>query len=429
MIISSKSLRVARLLFAAILIAQVIAQKPVPWDQTAKLSDPGSAAYDQFGTCVALYENTAFIYSDAGKGIVDVYQSNDNGKTWNQNRTSRLVAPNDFTGTEFGNSISAYNNTVLIGAKKDNTEQGSAYVFSTSDGGVTWNQTQKLVAGDGAQNDLFGFSVSIFKSLAVIGASEDDNLGTRTGSAYVFKSNDYGVTWNQTAKLLASVGSQWDYFGKSVSIHKNYILIGAQGDNSGRGAAYAYRTNDGGSSWLQSPKIIAFDGALNQYFGRSVSVYDQVALIGSKERAYLFRTADGGGTWGFVTMLKGSDSVAGDDYGRSVFVHGTFGYEYAIVGGYLQDGGPGSAYVFQGQNRGKKWDEGRKLVQSDRGGISGLGYSVALYGNNALVGAYADNGNRGAAYTFERCNKNCRQEKENQGQVFDDEDEDFCTCS
>jgi hypothetical protein len=403
MTISSKSLRVARLLFAAILIAQVIAKKPVPWDPTTKLSEAETAAFEYYGFSVALIKNTAFVGSsdhDSNQGAVYVYQSNDNGKTWNQTRTSKLVASDRAADDRFGYSISAYNSTLLVGARGDDSDKGSAYVFSTNDGGATWNQVQKLVAGDGADDDRFACSVSMFKNLAVFGADEDDDVGTASGGAYVFKSNDYGLTWTQAAKLLAADGSGQAYFGRSVSIHENYILIGAPGDDSNQGAAYAYWTNDGGNSWLPSPKIVAFDGSDDQYYGKSVSIFNQVALIGAKNRAYVYRTTDGGGTWGFVTKLVGSGSVDGDDFGNSVFLQGTFGYEYALVGAYNADTSQGAAYMFQSGDGGKTWVQASKLVASDRGGVAGFGHSLTIFEDNALIGAYVDSGYRRSCLHF-----------------------------
>eukprot|EP01084_Bolivina_argentea_P242252 406463_1 len=97
----------------------------------------------------------------------------------------------------------------------------------------------KLVAGDGNAKDYFGRSVSIAQNYALIGAYGDDDKGSNSGAAYIFemKNNE----WVEIAKLVAGDGNAEDYFGYSVSIAQNYALIGAYGDDdkgSNSGAAY-----------------------------------------------------------------------------------------------------------------------------------------------------------------------------------------------
>ena len=172
-------------------------------------------------------------------------------------------------------------NTIVIGADRDDdngSSSGSAYVFSNDSG--TWTQTAKLTAYDGAGGDYFGGSVSIDGNTIVIGADRDDDRGSSSGSAYVF-SNDSG-TWTQTAKLTASDGASFDYFGDSVSIDGNTIVIGADRDDdrgSSSGSAYVF-TNDSGT-WTQTAKLTASDGASFDYFGGSVSIDGSTIVVGT----------------------------------------------------------------------------------------------------------------------------------------------------
>ena len=100
----------------------------------------------------------------------------------------------------------------------------------------------KLTASDGAANDFFGFSVSLSGDRALVAAIRDDDLGTDSGSAYVFERQGDG-TWLEVAKLTASDGAAVDYFGVSVSLSGDRALVGAccdddLGDNSG--SAYIF---------------------------------------------------------------------------------------------------------------------------------------------------------------------------------------------
>ena len=93
-----------------------------------------------------------------------------------------------------------------------------------------WTQVAKLTADDGAANDWFGGSVSIDGDTMVIGAHHDDDKGSGSGSAYVFTrdtAGDLASGWTQVAKLTASDGAVNDFFGYSVSIDGDTMVIGA----------------------------------------------------------------------------------------------------------------------------------------------------------------------------------------------------------
>jgi hypothetical protein len=332
---------------------------PNPWEQKEKLLASDPATFRIFGGAVSLSNNIALIGArGGGTGSAYVYRSIDDGNTWPQ--AAKLVAADGESGDLFGKSVSVDGFIALIGAVGDDdqgTDAGSAYIFQSTDTGATWSQGAKLVASDGVPSAGFGISVSLEGFTALIGAAKDDDKGTFSGSAYIFRSIDGGSTWNQTAKLLASDGGAQEYFGSAVSLHNNIALVGAYKDDSGRGGAYVFRSIDGGSTWNQAAKLVASDGAANDNFGYSVSVHNNIALIGEQDAslrggAYIFQSNDGGITWDQGTKLKPSDAGAIDRFGTAVSVcNGT-----AMIGSPYQSSSRGSAYVFEPctRNCGKK---------------------------------------------------------------------------
>jgi len=129
---------------------------------------------------------------------------------------------------------------VVVGAHADDdkgSQSGSAYVFTrdaASDLASGWTHVAKLTADDGAAYDEFGFSVSIDGDTVVIGANKDRDKGTNSGSAYVFTratASDLASGWTQVAKLTADDGAADDYFGSSVSIDGDTVVIGAKFDD------------------------------------------------------------------------------------------------------------------------------------------------------------------------------------------------------
>ncbi len=145
----------------------------------------------------------------------------------------KLLAGDRAADEGFGWRVSVDGDTVIIGTPGDDAMTGSAYVFIHS--GNTWTQQAKIVAKDRAVDNYFGISVSLSGDTAVIGAGGDDS---DTGSAYVFTRS--GEIWTQQAKLIAKDGTKGDDFGVTVSVSGDTVVIGADGDDSATGAAYAY---------------------------------------------------------------------------------------------------------------------------------------------------------------------------------------------
>jgi len=129
----------------------------------------------------------------------------------------------------------------MIG-KGGGEDSGSAYLYKFDPSDSSWVET-KLIASDGAANDYFGYSVSISGDSALVGAYSDDDNGDRSGSAYLYKFDPLDSSWVET-KLTAPDGAESDYFGSSVSISGNSALVGAWGndgdddDELGSGSAY-----------------------------------------------------------------------------------------------------------------------------------------------------------------------------------------------
>jgi nucleoside-specific outer membrane channel protein Tsx len=100
------------------------------------------------------------------------------------------------------------------------------------------------------------------------------------------------------------------------------------------------------------------------------------------------------GVWKQVAELKGSDTVAGDEFGYSVGVSGGT----AAVGADGHADSAGSAYVFT-ETKGV-WKQAAELKGSDTVAFDTFGYSVAIAGSVAIVGAYGHADEGGRAYVF-----------------------------
>jgi hypothetical protein len=307
----------------------------------------------------------------------------------------------------FGNSIAILDDTLLIGAPFDDdvaSGSGSAYVFQFD--GRRWTEDQKLVPADGAADDRFGRSVALSGDAAVVGAGEDDGGGVDSGSAYVYRFD--GSAWVEEQKLVAFDAAEGDLFGSSVAVDDETIVIGAALDDDNgldSGSAYVYRFD--GNAWIEEQKLVASDGVAGAWFGLSVSVSNDTAVIGARlddeggfraGAAYVYRFD--GNAWIEEQKLVASDAAAEDQFGQSVGVSG----QVAVIGAWGDDdkgAESGSAYVYRFD--GNAWVEEQKLVPSDGSGGDVFGASVAVAGVSSIIGARDDddNGTRsGSSYVY-----------------------------
>jgi len=367
--------------------------------ETAKLLASDGAAYERFGNSVSISDDVALVGAfdddDNGSYSGSAYVYRYNGSIWVEEQ--KLLASDGSGQDHFGRSVSISSDVALVGAPYDYGDTGSAYVYRYN--GSIWVEEQKLLASDGAFGESFGYSVSISGDVALVGARwiVEDCFGL--GSAYVFRYN--GSNWVEEQKLLASDGAAYDLFGNSVSISGDVALVGAYGGGINTGSAYFYRYN--GSSWVEEQRLLASDGFIGDLFGISVSIGGDVAQVGAPHdidsgSAYVFRY--NGSSWVEEQKLLASDGATGDFFGISVSISG----DVALVGAFGDDDsglGSGSAYFYR--YNGSSWVEEQKLLASDGAASDNFGNSVSLSGDVALVGAYWDQDNgsgSGSAYVF-----------------------------
>ncbi len=196
----------------------------------------------------------------------------------------KLLAESGARHYEFGGSVALSGDTLVVGANGydlyGNQRHGFVYVFTRS-GGV-WTQQQQLTAGDGAANDYFGYSVAISGDTLVVGAiSGDIGANSRHGLVYVFTRN--GAVWTERQKLIAGDGAAGDNFGTSVALSGDTLAVGARFDdingNWGQGSAYIFTRI--GEVWSQQQKLTAGDGAGGDEFGSSVALSGDTLVVGA----------------------------------------------------------------------------------------------------------------------------------------------------
>ena len=320
------------------------------------------------------------------------------------------IVPDDGTvGMQFSYAVSLSDDTMAIGAHYDDgtfTNTGSVYVYKRT--GEDWSLQQKLIAFDGAQDDVFGYSVSVWGDTLVTGAMWDDDVGLNKGSAYVYTRSE-GV-WTLQQKLTPDKAAPVDNvgYGKSVAIFGDSIVVGSYLDGSnGSGSAHVYSRSNG--VWSLDQKLTASDGAQADNYGLSVTIYGNTVVVGSRDdddkgsnsgSAYVYTGADG--VWSLEKKLTADDGAQDDAFSISISL-----WEDTLVVGALQNADKeisgGSAYVYK--RTGGVWNLAQKLVAFDAAQGDNYGCSVSASGDTLVVGADRDDyagAEMGSAYVYSR---------------------------
>jgi hypothetical protein len=402
--IMQKSQKAAGVFLTPLLLAALVMaltgcpnpEDPEPDEGFAKLLSSDGASSGYFGSSVSISGDYAIVGA-CGGSLHAAYIFVRSGSGWTQ---QAKLTPSDGGGWDyFGCSVSISGDYAIVGSQyhrlpgKENA--GAAYVFVRS--GTTWTEQAKLTASDSAGGDQFGQCVSICGNDVIVSSYARDN---NKGVAWVFVRS--GGTWTEQAKLTASDGTGWEMFGISASISGDYAIVGACGDDSYKGSAYVFERS--GATWTEQPKLTADDGAAGDYFGMSVSISGDSALVGANGddsnmgAAYVFVRSST--DWTQQARLTAGDRANGDQFGRSVSLDG----DRAIMGAFGDDdqgSDSGSTYVFE--RSGVTWTEQPKLIASDGDAGESFGCAVSIDGDRAIVGARTDdeNGsNSGSAYIF-----------------------------
>ncbi len=430
------------------------------WANQLKVVASDRAYTNNFGASVSISGDYAIIGSPGddepipntvllAAGSICFFKK-DSNDIWGelQKVTSTDISAEDL----FGQSVSIDGNYAIVGVNYEDEDvnganfmnrSGSAYIFERGSNDC-WNQVQKIVASDRSSYNYFGNSVSINGNYAFIGA-EYSGLDTSSiphvgqfGKVYIYKRDSSG-TWQEVQILIASDRSTGDRFGSSVEVNGAYSIIGAKEDKedaSGAnpryrsGSAYIFKRDSNGI-WTEDVKLVAFDRDTYDYFGQSVSIRDNLAIVGAGSKdfiapndtikfagaAYLYEN-NINGSWSYVQKIVANDKVSASHFGLSVSIsnrHAVVGAPYDRYNSFGVDSiwSSGSAYIFLRDSINGYWSLNKKITSNDRDKDDEFGFSVSIDNKDILIGAIFDDedlsgqnyiSDAGAAYFFNSLN-------------------------
>jgi hypothetical protein len=313
------------------------------------------------------------------------------GTKWKQQ--AKLIPADGVTGNGFGSAVSVSGDQAAVGAPGESgatTTAGSTYVFSRT--GTAWAQQAKLQPADLLAGDSFGAALAIDDGVLFAGAYGDDvGYNPDQGSVRIFTGT--ATSWTEQAPFTVKLGGPTlDHFGYSVAVYGDTALIGVPNDDIGsnqdQGSAYVFVRS--GTSWTQQARLKVADSKASSYFGSSVALYADTALIGaynakvdfpSQGAAYVFTRS--GSAWTQQARLTASDASDNDQFGNAVSLEG----ETALVAANhtkFYSLAQGTGYVFV--RSGISWSQQARLT-ADLDPTAHMGCSTTLSGDTALIGS------------------------------------------
>ncbi len=404
-------MKTLKIIFLILLISGVVRGKGAYAD-VVKLSSGDAVVGDGLGSSVSISGNYAIAGAPQDSGVVgtesgsvQIFFLSPTG--WIQ--LVKLTAEDAEAGDRFGHTVSISGDYVIVGAPGKSGSQigtGAAYIFFRSETG--WVQQAKLTAPDAEAEDIFGFSVAMDGDTVIIGAYHRNAPEADSGAAYIFVRR--GTDWIQQAKLTANDGKAFDWFGYSVAISGDTAIIGAirndaKGEDSG--AAYIFVRN--ANEWVQQAKLVGDNTTDRNQFGFAVAVSGNTAVVGSPKNgdtgsAYIFKREEG--VWkqqrNRVRLSMFPWDKDGNGFGYSVAISG----ETTVIGAIATKVGEdawGAAYILTPD--GPFWAQRAKLLASNGRDGDALGFAVAISGDALIAGAPSHSvggPGSGAAYVFGR---------------------------
>lgn len=381
----------------------------------AKITASDAKAYDDFGNTVAMDGDYIVVGANDesnttdGAGSVYVFKIEADGSL---DELAKLQADNAESDDAFGDSVAIDGDFIVVGAANEDTASsnaGRAYVFKIRSSGSV-EQIARLQADDSESEDAFGVAVAIDGEYIIIGAAQEDDTAVDAGSVYLFKIiSDEEIIQEQ--KIQADDAESTDYFGISLAADEGFVVVGAhfeddQADDAG--SAYLFKINEGGTL-DQVDRFQADDAQSDDFFGASVAIDGDYIVVGVAEEdttaqaagsAYVFKITEDDSV-AQIKKLQAEDAEANDRFGISVSIDGA----YIVIGARYEDStefAAGSAYLYE-----IKADDNVVILEKtqafDAANRDNFGGAVAISGDRVTIAAAYDDTvetNTGSVYLY-----------------------------
>ena len=289
------------------------------WQQQEFVKASNVGKTDRFGSSIQLEGDTlvvgAYVEDSSVSGIQNgnvitdnnsstdsgaVYVFNRSETTWTQ--TAYLKGPSPKSKDYYGIGVALYQNWLAVGAMNEDSRQsdsGAVFMYRLEDNQWVYHQTLK--ARNVGRRDGFGVRVAMHSDWLAIGAYREDSEATDSGAIYMFQYSEEEDRWEEQQMLTDRFARNRDYFGLSVDMTENLLVVGSYSSDLSLPASHlgvsleslpgpgftpdsgsAYLFEKQGASWVQRAFIKAPNAEKRDYFGRSVAIaQDGTVAVGA----------------------------------------------------------------------------------------------------------------------------------------------------
>jgi hypothetical protein len=281
-------------------------------------------------------------------GAVYVYRYTPKADDWTL--FQKILPDNGIEGGEFGESVAILGNRMIVGARfntsSTGTTSGTAYVYKFRGYKIGWSLEQELEPPQGVDKEEFGRSVALSNKQIMVGSRFAQNSDKKSsGAVYIYEKRDCSKQWKFAEKLIDPSGDDNDQFGRSIvysSMMGGVLAVASrQGsiktiDKSGKVLIYKKEK----SSWTLSQIVSAQDANKDDYFGQSISISQNKLIIGSRNAknneelktgaVYIYQFDYQRNNWMHLQKISAPDGKDKDQFGFAIAIDRRRGTHLAI---------------------------------------------------------------------------------------------------
>ena len=417
--------------FGLLFFVGTFSQSAFGFDDLCWLDKSDGRVLAGYGASSVLHNETIILGSSIGSILICPYSLEDTSNIIGASERMFHPDPEPNDPTFFGFSLALHNDTLIVGAPRDDhagskdepdiEDAGSVYIFEYNNITNEWIEVQKIIASEPLEFGLFGNAVDFDGETLVIG--QPGPYSSNPGSVHIYTFNEATQSWTVSQTITSSDGRNQDRFGREVAVDGHRLLVGAPYKDSlilpedFDGGAYLFAFDDG--EWeevLILDRQSRIDDLAERFFyGAAIDLLDNVLLIGApgsdidlgKEEggiAYVYEVDDDNQIV-LRNPLLPDDLQSYEFFGREVHIKSKteifVGARTVVKGGF---DGPGKMYSYTRNEIGFQNETRIDAPDGSPTQGEGFGASIASYDDLLLVGAPQDdeNGNNsGAAYLFD----------------------------
>lgn len=249
-------------------------------DFMQQLTAKDGASFDYFGRSVAADGRFIAVGSPYHRSVGAAYMFVLNEQRTSASQEAKLMADSSAIEDQFGISVAVSGSTIVVGAPSHDSgveNSGSAFVFTFNKQTGTATLLTLLKASDARLSQYFGFSVAASGRNIVVGASADNDADEAAGAIYLFKLNQQTTSVSPGSKIVSDNPGAYRYFGWSVAVANQTLVVGEY--RGANGSAHVFVIDETGANVTSVTQATGGNTSRQLYFGATVAVWDDYVVV------------------------------------------------------------------------------------------------------------------------------------------------------